>query len=135
MLIPVWRHAEKGWIWFPYVPRAARVHNWTIHFIAGCVIPPGVDSNKDGDYNDRGDFRTGAQTHGSLIWFSNKTQWVRKDLVNHEERHTKQEWVFGPSYLLLYGGSWLVNFVRFKGDSVKAYLEIPFEKDARAHET
>jgi len=128
MLIPCWKdsvsNVKSRWVWFPLVPRAVRVHNWTVHFVAGLIVPPGM----------RGGFRTGAQTHGSCIWFADKRQWDRPELVRHEERHNRQEWVFGPFYMLLYLGSFLVNLARFDGDSLKAYREIPFEKDAREHE-
>lgn len=134
MLIPAWKHLEKGWVLFPYFPRKVRRVGWIIHFIAGCVIPPGIDKNHDGDFNDPGDFRTGAQTHGSFHWYESETNWDWVPLVQHETRHTKQEWVFGILYLPLYGGAFVVNWIRFKGDSVKAYQAIPFEKDARKHE-
>jgi hypothetical protein len=118
MLIPWWRGT-----WFPYAPRDVRLHNWTVHVIAGRLIPKGM--------GDR--FVTGAQTHGSIIFFRDERAWNRESLVRHEERHTRQEWLFGPLYVVLYIVCFLVNLVRLR-DATAAYEAIPFEKDARKHE-
>ncbi len=119
MLIPWWNK-----VWFPYVPRKARLGSWAVHFIAGGIIPDGLGGGK---------FQTAAQTHGSLIWFA-KDEWDLPGLVAHEERHVRQGWLFGPLFPLLYISFFLVNFVLYKGDIMKAYWENPFERDARLHE-
>jgi len=120
MLIPHYRG-----VWFPYVPRKVRRRGLVFHFIAGKIIPEGMGER----------FVTGAQTHGNLQWYRDERQWDREDLVKHETRHTHQEWIFGGIlFPLLYGLSFVVNLIRFRFDTVKAYEQIPFERDARRHE-
>lgn len=117
MLIPWWRGT-----WLPYMPRKVRVHNWTLHFVAGRLIPKGLGTR----------FQTYAQTHWFMIWFADEGKWQQADLVEHEERHTRQEWLFGPLYPLIYGGHFLVNLARYR-DVTEAYRQIVFERDARRH--
>jgi len=118
LLIPWWRGT-----WVPYFPRKARIQDGAIHFIAGRLIPKTMGG---------GSFVTGAQTHWFMVWFADEESWNQRQLVKHETRHTKQELIFGPLYLLLYVGHFLVNLVRYR-NSLKAYREIAFERDARRH--
>ena len=118
MLIPHYRG-----VWFPYFPRKMRRRGLVLHFIAGKIIPEGMGAS----------FVTGAQTHGNLQWYRAEPNWDYEPLVAHETRHTHQEWVFGILFPLLYGICFLVNLIRFNFDTVQAYKQIPFERDARRY--
>ena len=55
-------------------------------------------------------------------------------VLNHERIHLKQQWeLLVIFFYLFYTLFWLINMARFR-DSQKAYLEIPFEKEAHANE-
>jgi hypothetical protein len=128
LLIPWWRGT-----WVPYWPRKVRWHNGCLHFIAGRIIPKGIDRTGDGDIDDPEDFRTGAQTHWFMTWFADEIQWLRASLIEHEEWHVHDEDRWGPIYPTSYVGHFLINVVRFKGNIARAYQEIVWERRARAH--
>lgn len=51
--------------------------------------------------------------------------------LNHELRHAQQQFLFGPLHYPMYGlmSLWIFLFVKFR----HAYLDNPFERDARKH--
>ncbi|MBN2892431.1 MAG: hypothetical protein JXL97_11235 [Bacteroidales bacterium] len=64
------------------------------------------------------------------VFVSSKKNASDKILLNHEKIHLKQQKDFFiiPFYLL-YAGSYFTNLVKYKNHK-KAYLNIPFEKEA-----
>jgi hypothetical protein len=68
---------------------------------------------------------------GSFQIFSSER--AVSDLCSHENVHTRQAWVFGPFFPLLYAGAHAVLWVQ-EGDWERAYERNPFELDARCRE-
>lgn len=67
-------------------------------------------------------------TFGSFQVYSHHTAIER--LASHENVHTRQSWLLGPFFPMLYFGAHMVLFAE-KGDWCAAYYANPFEKHAR----
>ena len=113
-----------------YRPTKVRWNNGTIECISEHIIPQGIDRTGDGDVDDPEDFRTGAQTHGIIIFYADEYQRLRPDLVAHERTHVWQGMLFGPLYPLTYGVFFLGLLVIMR-NIVRAYRAIPWEQWAR----
>ena len=133
-----------GWIWtLPhtlfgvlllltvYFPKSIRWSEGALDVVVRWhVIPEGFDRTGDGDIDDPEDFRTGAQTHGFIIFYRDKHQRDRGDLREHERVHVLQCMILGGVlYPLLYGLSFAINLARGQG-TVVAYKNIWFERQA-----
>lgn len=79
------------------------------------------------------------------IFFNNPKDWVEKHLesyrgavtLNHERIHVLQAKSFNTKYLgfyIVYLYYWIKNLFKYKFDNMKAYSQIPFEREAYVNE-
>lgn len=75
----------------------------------------------------------GAFTFGSTIFFRGSSAPLA--LILHETTHIKQYYKYTiPGFLFIYFKDYLVNLIKYKGDTMKAYRNIPFEIEAQESE-
>ena len=98
-----------------YVPTSIR---WS----AGCIeiIPRWIA------------FKPAAQTHGFVIFYADEAARADADMRVHERIHVAQGLVGGPFFVLAYLTCFLYYLARFRGQGgwLRAYMEIPFERQA-----
>jgi hypothetical protein len=140
MALPAWPKQWslkrwEGFDWFPYFPRKIRWcwANWggfVLEAIPKRLIPKGWDQTGDGDIDDLADFRTGAQTHGWIIFYRDYAAARHPLLREHEETHVLQGYIGGVFYVLAYAFSSLVMLISGK----HYYHDNWFEKHANRRE-
>lgn len=106
-----------------YRPRQWRLADGAIECVAGRM--------KDGRTRIWG--RPGAQTHGFLVVYASSAARRYLPLRRHERVHVVQAFVGGPLYAILYGCTFVANFLKSQ-DWHSAYEAIPFEVSARKYE-
>ena len=98
-----------GWIWtLPhtlfgvlclltvYFPKSIRWSDGALDVVVRWnLIPKGFDRTGDGDVDDPKDFKTGAQTHGFIIFYRDERTSRRESLRCHERVHVVQCMVLG----------------------------------------
>lgn len=131
---PKWRWFLPGYLWsLPNVILGLlfciyyRPRSWGWHQgVLTCVAP-----------KERVVGHPGAQTWGWLVIYTHSsylTSDSAADLRVHEYTHVVQGFIGGPLFMLAYGASFLINYLRSPSAGWKpAYLAIPFEVHARKH--
>lgn len=68
------------------------------------------------------------------ILFAKHNMAVTPEVINHEMIHSRQmrELLFLPFYII-YVVEWLINIVRYGGNTRRAYYNIAFEREAYRH--
>ena len=78
----------------------------------------------------------GAQTFGFMIVYRDAEQQGRGDLAVHERVHVRQAMIGSVLFPIAYGAEFAYHYVagphHVRGDWVKAYYEISFERKAYA---